>query len=76
MFGDDKRLKKLIILVLFSSSHEEDSSIGHAARHASELLLTHDQAAKVEPLGMALKALDPPGPSTSIFSNSSATTMS
>ena len=45
-FGDDKRLKKLIILILFSSSYEEGSPASHVAGCAFDPLLTHDQAAK------------------------------
>ena len=44
--GDNKRLKKLIILVLTSSSYEGDFSMIHVARCAFDLLLAHDQAAK------------------------------
>ena len=47
--GDDKLLKKLIILVLSSSSYEEDLSVSHVARCAFDLLLVHDQAAKWRP---------------------------
>ena len=46
MLGDDKRLKNLIILVLSSSSYEEDSSVSHAARCAFDPLLAHEQEAK------------------------------
>ena len=48
-FGDDKRLKNLIILVLSSSSYEEDLSASHVARCAFDVLLVHDQAAKWRP---------------------------
>ena len=44
--GDDKRLKKLIILVLFSSSYEEVSPTGHVVGCAFDPLLTHNEAAK------------------------------
>ena len=46
MLGDDKQLKKLIILVLSSSSYEEDSSASHVSRCAFDPLLAHDQTAK------------------------------
>ena len=44
--GDDKRLKKLIILVLLSSSYEEGFLVGHAARCMFDLLPTLDQTTK------------------------------
>ena len=47
--GDDKRLKNIIIVVLSSSSYEEDLSASHVARCAFDLLLLHDQAAKWRP---------------------------
>ena len=49
MLGDDKRLKKLIILVLYSSYYEEDSFVGHASRCVFDLLLTHDQQPSGDP---------------------------
>ena len=47
--GDDKQLKKLIILVLSSSSYEEDLSTSHVARCVFDLLVVHDQDAKWRP---------------------------
>ena len=44
--GDDKRLKKLIILVLFSSSYEEGYLVSHVSGCVFDPLLTHDPTAK------------------------------
>ena len=45
-FGDDKRLKKLIILVLIYSSYKEGFLGGHIAGCTFDLLLAHDKVVK------------------------------
>ena len=44
--SDDKQLKKLIILVLLSSSYEEVFLVGRAVGCTFDLLLSHDKVVK------------------------------